>query len=147
MTLAQLKDTIMRQANQLKGCRDTFNPNDADDAYDEAKRECGFDFPESDDIDVEAKELWILKRMRRWFLMQGWMRHLLAFDAGDMEARGIVKNFQDIITKIDKDFADAKEELEVFADAGAVFGQVVYPPGFIDDRIGQTMDDEVTNRE
>jgi hypothetical protein len=141
MILEDLKQIMLSEVNQIKGDAGAFNPDDADSAYDEAMRECGFEFPSSDTSDDDRKQiLWLKKRMRRWFVAQLWQRNIEAHKSGDMEGQSIPVNFERIIKNMDAEFLAAKETEDVLALSGDVPLSVI-PTGLVEDRIGQSIED------
>lgn len=150
-TLDELKSMVLTQVNAIKGLSDEFGTNYSDESYNEAVRECGFELPETDDVDKSKKYQWLIQRMRRWFLFQLWQQYILRFKAGDMEAQQLASNLEKIIKKLDEAFEAAKTAIDtaaLFVDSDYIFGtDLVVGPGFIDDRFGETHDDEITNRQ
>lgn len=140
MTLSDLKERLLKEANQIEGYRDKFTPDDADDAYSEATRECGFTFPLVGDADTEDKILWLNRRMRRYILFQCWMRNVNAMKSGDMEAQTLPVNYKGIVAYMDNEFAKAREEKVILSDAILPTTLAVYPTGIVEDRIGQSIE-------
>lgn len=149
-TLAEIKELIREQANNIKGLSSSFLSSDSDAAYDEAVRECGFELPGTTDADKQLKYHWLILRMRRWYMWQLWQQYILRFKAGDMEAQQIVKNLQNIVDKMDKAFETGKtaeDAAHLFIDSDVVFGtSMVIGAGFIDDRMCETTQDEIDAR-
>src|SRR4030042_1592093 len=94
-----LQQLVLTQINTIKGLQSSFEQPAAEDAYDEAVRECGFPCPTSTEDDKEKKYQWLVQRMRRWFMWQLLQQYILKFKAGDMEAQQIVKNLDTIVAK------------------------------------------------
>lgn len=149
-TQTELTYLVLTQANKIRGLRTEFEPEDSNSAYDEACRECGFELPATDDADKRLKYQWLIHRMRRWYIFQLWQQNVQFADNGDFKAQQIVKNCDRIVTKLDADFETAKtaeDSAHLFLDAGTVFGvPLVVGTGFIEDRIGETTQDEIDNR-
>ena len=145
-TESEIKSLVLNQINGIKGLDAAFDSDDATEALDEAVRECGFEHPLNTDTDKDVKYNWLIQRMRRFYIGRLLERYILRFDAGDLKAQGIVKNLTDAINKMDDDFDKARSDektAHIFIDAEGLFGSdtVVVGPGFIDDRIGQPIED------
>lgn len=137
-----LKNSVLNQVNTIKGLQTVFTTPDADEAYNEAVRECGFICPVDSDTDKAKKYQWLLQRMRRWFLYQLYMQYILKFKSGDAEAQQIASNLQKAIDKLDKDFETAKaNDAELFVDSTYFGEDLVLGTGLIEDRVGQQTED------
>lgn len=140
-TESELKTLVLNQINNIKGLSANFTSTDADEAYDEAVRECGFEIPPTDDNDKLFKYQWLIQRQRRWYLSRLYEQYILRFDVGELKARQIAKNLSQVIQSLDEQFGAAKSDpnnAHVFYNAENIFGSdIVISSGLIDDRIGQ----------
>lgn len=140
-SVADLKTLVLNQVNGVKGMAASF-PN-ADAAYDEAVRQCGFSNPEASDAAAEVKTDWLIQRMRRWFIEQLQIQYILRFDTGDLRSGQISRNLEKKIAAMDQAFSDAKNNdatAHLFIDASAFFGkEMVMTSGFVDSKLGEDL--------
>lgn len=142
-TAAELKGLVLEQVNAIKNLSDSFNITHANQAYDTAVRECGFEVPISGDADLGAKNEWLIRRMKRWFYAELAAQYATIFDSGDIRAGQIYRNFAQKTKDYDLDFKEAKENpatLNLFVRADQLFDLTsghVFKPGFQQDMVGQ----------
>ncbi len=140
-TTDDLKKLVMDQVNKVKGISASFGISEADEAYDQAVTEVGFETPVATDSDLDVKNLWLINRMRRWFISQLSLEYILRFDTGDLRASQLSKNLERMVTRLDEEFKAAKESeatAHIFIKASNVFGDdLVLTSGFLEDGVGQ----------
>ena len=144
-SLTELKELVLLQINKIKGLDIPFDSIDSDEAYDSAVRECGFELPETDDVDKAPKYRWLAHRMGSWYFSKLLERNIYKFKMGDLEANQLVGNLERLIKKYDEEFTKAKEDAgttHLFMDADTAFGEdMIVAPGFIEDRVGESIEE------
>ena len=149
-TLSELKTLVLDQMNQIKGLEAPFgNTNaDADNSYDEAVMQCGFEIPATTDADKDKKYFWLIQRIRRWYMGRLLEQYSLRFKAGDMEAQQIYLNIRSLCKDLDDAFQKAREsetESYLFINADtSIDSAIIVSPGFIEDRIGQSIEERTS---
>lgn len=142
-TADELKLMLLEEVNKVLKLDKSFTLADADVAYDEACRECGFSLPsDSTDASSDTMNQWLIQRMRRYFMYQLRNKHLLLIDNSDIKVGGIVERMTKILAEMDDKFAAARMDAMtsgLFVNASDVYGldSVVVSSGFIEDRVGQ----------
>jgi hypothetical protein len=143
----EIQDKVLERVNKIKGLSVDFDSDEAKDSYEEAVRECGFEVPTADDADKNMKQLWLMKRMHRFFMMRLFEQYSLRFSVDQMSADQIPKTLLNAIKYMDQEFEKAKEVLDLFSSLTDVFGDssFVFGPGFVTDRIGQDIETRVSD--
>lgn len=146
-TAQELQDKVLARVNKIKGLSVDFDTDEAKESYEDAVRECGFEAPISTDADMNMKQLWLTKRMHRFFMMRLFEQYSLRFGVDNMTADQIPKTLLNAIKYMDEEFEKAKEILDLFSSLTDVFGDssFVFGPGFVTDRIGQDMEERVSD--
>jgi len=145
-TGSEIKNMVLTRVNNIRKLDTPFGATDADEAFDSAIRECGFDLPVAGDDYIDQKNEWIIKRMVYWFYFQVRARYLLLVESGDIKAGGIVVRLTNILNDMNSEFEKARSSdttAHLFVNSSTLFGSspLVLESGYVNDSIGQDITD------
>lgn len=145
-TLSEIKQLALDNANVI-GLTTQYLFNDSTNAYNYAVGLCGFENPDSSDVNYIYKQSILLDAMQLYFLKDVQKKYLLKFDVGDLKLGQVSRVVMEMIKDVSDSLAKAKDNpatAALFLNASSYFGTVVYKPGIADDAIGQSVNpDEV----